>query len=211
MSQHDSSILREKLGISSVIDLRNPGESQQQQETAILKKIDAKYYNVPFRPSSVFSFQEDKKLYHTFSNMGEVYLYRIRHREFGQQVIEALQIIAQPDNHPLIFHCGAGKDRTGILAAILLSVLGISENDIIEDFTLTSLYMNEIRKRLSNDPEISDDIRDLPEFTWEATPESMVLFLNTLKQEYGSAEGYLLDHGIESSLIQRLNQALLTS
>jgi len=208
MSRHDSIRLNEEIRLHSVIDLRNRTE-QQQQKIAILEEIGAKYYNVPFRPGPALSLQTEKELYPSCSNMGEVYLYRIRQKEFGQQVVEAMKIIAEPDNHPLVFHCGAGKDRTGILAAMVLSVLGVADDDIIEDYILTAPFMNEIRNRLNNDPETSEDIKDLPEFTWEAAPESMALFLSTIKREYGSVKGYLEAQGAASSLVRRLEMALL--
>jgi hypothetical protein len=53
------------------------------------------------------------------------------------------------------------------------------------------------------------DVRDLPDYQWEATAESMSLFLAALRREYGSAQGYLMAHGAESSLCDRLKQALL--
>ena len=54
--------------------------------------------------------------------------------------LEALEIIAEPENHPLVFHCNAGKDRTGSLAAVVLGVLGVMDEDIIEDYALTSIW-----------------------------------------------------------------------
>jgi hypothetical protein len=70
--------------------------------------------------------------------------------------------------------------------------------------------MEEIRNRLNNDPETPEDIKNLPDFTWKAAPESMALFLSTLKREYGSSQGYLEAQGAEPSLIKRLGRALLT-
>jgi protein-tyrosine phosphatase len=169
-----------------------------------LSEFRVQYYNVP-----LITGTEDRNNEH-FSNMGEVYLFCIRDKEYGKRLVETLEIIAEPSNLPLVFHCSVGKDRTGILAAIVLSVLGVAEADIIEDYTLSAPYMNDLITRLMNEPGTPDDIKNLPAYAWEAAPESMALFLSTIKREYGSARGYVEAQGAELSLIHRLERALLT-
>jgi protein-tyrosine phosphatase len=140
--------------------------------------------------------------------MGEFYLDLMPRKEYGGQIIQALEIIAGPENYPLIFNCAVGKDRTGILAAVLLSVLGVADADIIEDYSLSGPYMEEIRKLVETDPH-GEDVKALPDFFWKASPESMAMLLNTLRKDYGSVEGYLEFMGSEPSLIERLESALL--
>jgi protein-tyrosine phosphatase len=149
-------------------------------------------------------------MFQEFSNMGEFYLSLVRHKEFSRRVVEALKIIAEPENHPLVFHCAVGKDRTGILAAIVLSILGVADADIIEDYTLTAPYMEEIIKRMNNNPETAKIAKQLPGYFWKAVPESMALFLSTLQREYGSVRGYVEAQGAEASLSRRLKKSLLT-
>jgi protein-tyrosine phosphatase len=143
------------------------------------------------------------------TNMGEFYLEMARQKDYGQRITEALEIIAEPENHPLVFHCAVGKDRTGMLAAVLLSLLGVAEKDIIEDYALSEPYMDELLARLKNNPQKNDPPLDIPEYFWKASPESMKLFLSTLRKEYGSVKGYLESVGGDSSLAERLAKALL--
>jgi protein-tyrosine phosphatase len=142
--------------------------------------------------------------------MGEFYLEMARQKDYGKRIIEALEVIADPENHPMVFHCAVGKDRTGMLAAVLLSLLGVAEKDIIEDYALSEPYMDELLARLKNNPQKNDPPMDIPDYFWKASPESMTLFLSTLKRKYGSIEEYLAEQGAEPSLIQRLEKALLT-
>jgi protein-tyrosine phosphatase len=209
MSQYDANRLKEEINVTTILDLRNPIDNQLRQETNFLTEIRARYYNVPFRPSATFMIETEKELYPSFKNMGEVYLYRVRHKDYGQRIVEALEIIADPENHPLVFHCAVGKDRSGVLAAILLSALGVADKNVIEDYTLTAPFMAGIFNRINNDPAVPDDIKNLPAYTWDATSESMALFLSSLKKEYGSADDYLKAQGADSSLVQRLEKALL--
>ena len=206
MTSNDITCLKEKIKLNSVIDLRNPREQEEQREINLLDKIGAKYYNVPFRDSSL---EKEMKLYKDFSSMGEVYLYRINQKEFGTRLLGALEITAMVDNYPIVFHCGIGKDRSGVLAAVLLSTLDITDEDIITDYVLSSKSMKIIMNRLFNDPEVPEYVKTLPDYSWEAAPESMVMFLAGIRQEHDSVREYVEKQGADSSLFSRLENALL--
>ncbi len=96
-----------------------------------------------------------------------------------------------------------------MLAACLLSVLGVDSRDIVEDYTLTGPYMARHIERLSRDPKDAKFLQELPAFMHLASASSMELFLSTMKTEYGSIRDYLAAHGAQKSLFDRLEQALL--
>ncbi len=202
MTGRDASRLKEEIGLRSVIDLRHPTELEQ-EGVGPLNEVGAEHYNIPLAISN------ERLVYRDCSNMGEVYLHLMGHEGYGRRVVEALEVIAEPDNHPLVFHCNAGKDRTGILASVVLGILGVSDKDIIEDYTLTAPHMKELINRWSSNPETAERVKSGPEYIWEASPESMAFFLSTLKGEYGSVRGYVEAHAAEASLIHRLEKALL--
>lgn len=206
MTRDDLIRLNEEIGLSSVIDLRSAREVEK-QGIGLLSEARVEYHNIPFITGS-----GERKLrdpFSGFSNMGEFYLYLVNQSEIGQQVIAALQIIAEPENHPLVFCCAMGKDRTGILAAITLSVLGVSDEDIIEDYALSGPHIEELDNRMRKDAKIPEFAKHLPDFFFKATPESMDFFLSALQREYGSVRGYVEAQGIDVSLIRRLEKALL--
>ena len=109
----------------------------------------------------------------------------------------------------LVFHCSAGKDRTGVLAAMVLTAMGVVDDDVVEDYALSAPLMKDIRDRMTRDPVTGPGVKDLPDFQWEAAAESMIVFLSLVKREYGSAEGYLQANGARRSLVDRLKTALL--
>ncbi len=208
MTQEDLIRFAEELKIAAVVDLRNAREGlEQQQEIKLLKDAGVKYFYVPFNTGG--DRNKERELYQNFSNMGEIYLDRISAPELGLRIIEALDIIADPANYPLVFHCVAGKDRSGLLAAILLSTLGVTDRDIIEDYTLTGPYMQRLYERLNNDPRTAEEVLKLPAYTWEADPQSIAFFLAGMRLAYGSARKYLSAQGATASLFDRLEQALL--
>ncbi len=70
--------------------------------------------------------------------MGQLYLYMIGRR--GAYLGRALAPLADPANLPLLFHCTAGKDRTGLAIALLLDLLGVPREIILADYTLSNLH-----------------------------------------------------------------------
>ena len=206
MTRKDLDLLTGEIGLTSVLDLRSSLEVEN-QGIGLIAESDINYHNISFIAGG--NREEDELLFNRFVNMGQFYLHLVRKSEFGERIVRALELIADPENHPLVFHCAIGKDRTGILAAVLLSVLGVKDEVIIEDYSLSTPYMEQLLERINSNPETAKYIKPLPDYFWEASAESMSLFLSTLRNEYGSIEGYLKAQGTESSLIDRLEKALL--
>jgi protein-tyrosine phosphatase len=196
--------LRKEIGLKSVLDLRDKAETKSRgglPETAGIT-----YINVPLSTDS--GNVGAVELVRSLGETGKVYLLNMQDVNYSHRLVECLRIIAEAD-HPLVFHCSAGKDRTGVLAACLLSVLGVKSRDIVEDYTLTGPYMARHIERLSRDPNDAKFLKDLPAFMHEASAASMELFLSTMKQNYVSIRAYLLKNGADKSLFGRLDQALL--
>jgi len=102
---------------------------------------------------------------------------------------ESLKIIANPNNLPLLLHCTQGKDRTGVIIALVLHILGVPEEEIISDFSIS-------REGLEN--EIVQMKKELDQvgmeyFFLESPPGELRESLLYLLQKYGSIDNYL-DH-----------------
>lgn len=207
MTENDLDRLTGELGLISIIDLRSSREIEG-HGLGLLAGSGIKQHNVSFIAGA--DRDEDERLFKECTNMGEFYLYIVGHPEFGSRLVAALELIADPANHPLVFHCAVGKDRTGILAAVLLSVIGVADADIIKDYSLSGPCMEELRQQIAHDPEASKAVAPLPDYFWKADPESMELFLSELRRKYGSITDYLYAQGAEPSLIQSLEDAVLT-
>ena len=201
--------LKQEISPRAVIDLRHPKDPENNPEILLLKEIGARHYSIPFRPESSSYVKEEWKAHPSAPHMGAIYLSRISEQPFGKRLVDALEIIAEKDNHPLVFHCSAGKDRTGVLAAMVLAAMDIVDEDVVEDYTLSAPLMKEIRDRMTRDPDTAQGVRGQPDYQWEASAESMTAFLSLLRQRYGSADGYLEANGASSSLVDRLKVALL--
>jgi protein-tyrosine phosphatase len=209
MSARDKDVLKSEIKLKSVIDLSSPDEVKKTREIRLFEEIGAKYFNIAFRPEEPNYYEKELKLYQKTLNMGYFYLGRIGHASFSKKLLQALEIIAAPQNHPVFFHCGAGKDRTGVLAAMLLKLLGASDADVVGDYLFTDDVMAEIKDRVVSHPATSDEVKNLPDFHWWAKPEYMQTFLDGLKENWGGAAGYLKKYEAEKTLVKRLEKALL--
>ncbi|WP_167591750.1 tyrosine-protein phosphatase [Jiella endophytica] len=107
---------------------------------------------------------------------------------------------------PLLVHCTAGKDRTGLVAALVLGAAGVSETDILADYALTETAGAALLKRLreSHDP----TGRAAANQVYAAKVEMLSPALNLLRERWGGAEGYLADCGLAPGEIRRVADLL---
>jgi protein-tyrosine phosphatase len=128
-------------------------------------------------------------------------------------LVRGLSLLAATDR-PALFHCVAGKDRTGVLAALLLSALGVPQEAIIEDYARTGPNMPVLlgTQGLGSgvvDPERAARIRALPEVLLEAPASAMRGCLEQLARSYGSPVGPLFDAGLEEHEVAALRARLV--
>lgn len=103
----------------------------------------------------------------------------------------------------VLFHCKAGKDRTGTVTAILLSFAGVSDRDIIDDYVLTGVMNKERFERyISNDPNAKREVV-FP------TEHFMKEFLRLFREKYSDSENYLRMIGLTDSELEKLKNKLI--
>ena len=105
---------------------------------------------------------------------------------------DLIRIVADAEQHPVVIHCTAGKDRTGLGAALILGAAGVADDVIIEDYALTDQYRSqhrlaEIGPRIEAQGLKMDDLKVL--FT--APAETMAATLGHVTERWGGIEGYL--------------------
>ncbi|MQY21820.1 tyrosine-protein phosphatase [Nocardia macrotermitis] len=123
-----------------------------------------------------------------------------------------LHLIATPDRAPLLFHCTAGKDRTGWMAAIVLTALGVPHDQVVADYLATNDYVWPSYQAWITRAAESGKIRDpaaMRELLYQ-DPSYLSAAFTTLESTYGTFDNYLtngLDFGPED--LERLRAALL--
>ena len=132
MSDEDLSQLSD-LKISTQIDLRRPDEVLEQGKGP-LESMGANYINIAVIPEG--GSDQLSRLVGDTAISGRRYL---GYLEFGPTSwLRLFGILASEDNLPVVLHCTAGKDRTGVSTAFLLSILGVSRDVIEADYLLTN-------------------------------------------------------------------------
>jgi protein-tyrosine phosphatase len=211
LTEHDKKTLA-TLGVKVVCDLRSVKEATDAPDILL---AEVAYHNLPINDDTptwdrlrTLLWGRPSLTEHVQKLYTDLLIDRNAHI-FGQ----TLHVLAQENNYPAIFHCAAGKDRTGIVAALLLLTLGIPEEVVIADYSLSNQYYEDFQRIAM--PHIEhlrafnvtvDDIYPLV----TADPEVLRSALEHIRLKYGSIEAYLTGPaGLEQHTLQRLRDALL--
>jgi len=186
------------LGIKKVFDLR------ADVEIAKYKTANAGIEGVQFVRAPIVDMSFDPvglaqrlKQFETGESEAFLALYsEILERGGGAVETVFLHLRDHPDE-PCLLHCTAGKDRTGVFAALILMLLGASDADIIKDYTLTTIGLQPALPLLVARFEKEQVYRDNRAGTLNmatAKPQTMRVLLDHVRERYGDVEGYLKTH-----------------
>ena len=187
------------LGLTYVIDLRTPEEAAR-CGPGPLGGLAIGYERLPIaRPGGGARA----------GDLAERYLGFLEHGE--RSIVRILELVANAENYPLVFHSAAGKDRTGAVAALLLELLGVERGVIVEDYELTALRMSVLLERLRRAPVLGVRVDDLPAEPFEVDARTMERFLDLLHSRYGGAERWALSVGVAPRTIAAVRANLLVT
>ncbi|HEY2813692.1 MAG TPA: tyrosine-protein phosphatase [Acidimicrobiales bacterium] len=194
------------LGVRTVLDLRTPLELD---ERGHFTHDSVGYHHLPILQSAwdrdAFDVEIDAAHF-----LADRYLDMLD--EGSDAIGRALHILADPASLPLVFHCAAGKDRTGVVAAIVLDLLGVSDDDIADDYSLSRLGMDRFRVWLFETyPEAADAMSDQPKAFLAAPSEAMHMFLSGLRERHGSVHQYAHSLGVPDEVITAMQENLLSN
>ncbi|MCU1399662.1 MAG: putative protein-tyrosine phosphatase [Acidimicrobiales bacterium] len=132
----------------------------------------------------------------------------------SDKIARAIEVIADPEVAPVVFHCAAGKDRTGLVAAMLRAVLGVPEEYIAADYGKTAEGMKTMRAAWaqlaeSQGGEALARMESSPAYYFECPPEVMAAVLLELRETHGSLVDYARSIGVTDAQIDALRQRLI--
>lgn len=187
-----------------IVDLRIQLEVHREGYTVLHDPV--RIVNLPMLPQSgVNQEQIDAGM---ADNLVEDYMRQIDVN--AAAVIDALRLIADPANRPVFVHCTAGKDRTGIVIAMLLALLGVDDEVIVADYHVTTKNMAPVVERIRSAPVFKENgLAYAPDWIFASDPETMRDFLARMRATYGDAEQWALGRGLTVQEIDRLRQTLL--
>lgn len=204
------------LGLRSVLDLRRPAEIAY-QGLGPLFESSVELHALPVIPDDG-SAQLDERYGRGIS--GERYRGYLEFSgpDYPNYFVTALELLADQSTYPALFHCSAGKDRTGVLAALVLDILGVDRETIAEDYVLSNLATDGLIAQTRRDVErrraLGEVVEGAPTGSpppgWLPVPlDGISVFLDSIGAEFGSARGYFEAQGVEAATFDRLAEALL--
>ena len=194
-----------ELKISTQIDLRKPDEVADQGKGP-LEAMGAKYINIAVIPEG--GSDQLSRLVGDTGISGKRYL---GYLEFGPTSwLRLFGILANESNLPVVLHCTAGKDRTGVSTAFLLSILGVSRDVIEEDYLLTNLDTERQADFIERTVGYPDGYDRKKMINIAGVPnDAMKDFLDGVESKWGSVVEYLEKIGITKNQMHKIRQNFL--
>jgi protein-tyrosine phosphatase len=128
----------------------------------------------------------------------------------GEGAATVFDLLTAPGGLPGVFHCMSGKDRTGMVAAMIFDLLGVPDETIIADYMLTDLTRTRSSEWITaNEPELAAFYAEIPIERRRVRRDKITGFLAGVRQRFGSVEAMLLDAGLGADRIARLQAELL--
>jgi protein-tyrosine phosphatase len=188
-------------GVRTIIDLRSSTEIDK-QPNVFAHSTQVRYLNIPFFPENGPT-NPDRQMPDT---LGELYCAAI---DFSRGAIkQVFDVLTDEQNMPALVHCTGGKDRTGMITALALGAVGVSQDDITADYALTGQYLQPMFDELRADA--ARDGRDVARFEAMllSEPSAMHRMLDVITARFGNVRGYLLDVGVSNHQLSILDKLL---
>jgi protein-tyrosine phosphatase len=202
------------LGLRTVLDLRLPDE-RDRQPSRLPAGVSVRHVNPLGAAGAAQSgimddIKSGRRARFTEDEVCELYVTMLA--EASEMFAAVVLVAGAPADLPALFHCTAGKDRTGIAAAVLLRVLGVDDDTVMADFDLTNVYRTPVRVAEMR-PELAAlgiDIADfLPIF---AAPASAMRAAIEWLDAAGGTDGYLIDRcGLTRADLRAARDEMLVS
>lgn len=188
-----------------VIDLRTEHEcAREGRGLAEVGRI--RYVNLPLQPKAALSPEQAAQGLAT--NLYDDYVLQVR--DNGEQLLAGLSLLAEEGALPAVVHCTAGKDRTGVLVALLLDLLGVEREAVVADYAETTRNMPGILARIRASPYFrSHGLAAAPDWIFASEPATMRDFLAFMDRELGGTARWAVDSGLPAGTVERLRDALL--
>ncbi|MCI7472655.1 MAG: tyrosine-protein phosphatase [Clostridiales bacterium] len=176
--------------ITTIIDLRSPAERDFLPDE-LANRPGFSYHFIPMSGGEKLPNEEEL--------IGLGYFRTLERKDTIRSVLET--IADAPGG--VLFHCMAGKDRTGCIAALLLTLAGVDRLDILADYQVSQTYIRPVIRWMR------ETRSDLPAYVGLSKPEYLEDCLERLEGAYGSVTDYLRAIGLTQPVLERLKSKLL--
>lgn len=199
----DAEVLFDKLGIGAVIDLRTKAETELGHPDLPVSRYRFSVLGEGKLGTEPFPSDDPAEL-------AKVYLSNITNGRHS--VRETLGVIAPnlEAGVATLFHCAAGRDRTGIMAALLLGIGGVTDGQIADDYVQSNRNARRVTRKLAENPLYRNHERSRPEVLL-LHEQTITEFMRLLREQFGSPEQFCLDSGVPQETIDVIKAKFVTA
>ena len=212
VSPRDAAAIHADLGIAAILDLRRPDEIENESPdlgplvARVPRRENFSLIPLPVEAPSAGDIHVAATLDEQYGRGPSGERYGAYLERGAAAVTAAVAALCEPRAYPALVHCTAGKDRTGVLIALVLDLLGVPDDIIVRDYALSG---GVVRRFVANGRiPAGTPAQELDAF-YGAPPQAMRDFLVLLRQRHGAARGYLRAQGLADAQLHRLPQLLL--
>ena len=186
-------------GVTTVVDLRTASE-RRERPNLLVSVGKMQCVNAPI-------FNDDDEFPSGLNTATDVYCWWLRDLAVG--IKAAMAAVADATSAPVLVHCHAGKDRTGVVVALALLLAGVGVDAIADDYALSGVQLADmlVRDRVSAVERGMDAVRAERLFT--VRREAMVETVERIESDHGGAGHYLAEIGLDVARIDRLRRLLV--
>lgn len=200
LTDDDVKKVLDDIGLGTIIDLRTSREIKNEGRGPLEGEAVA-YVHLPF----IADLEVQDEVPET-EERDVLADYRHMLDTAGHIIAEAVHAVAT-SSAPVVFHCAAGKDRTGILAALLESLVGVPRDVVVGDYELTNQVIKDICERLARFDTYTN-VKVNPWQSFRCRPEVMEGFLDLLHERHGGPEGWATAMGLDGGDLTSLRNLL---
>ncbi|MFM7828318.1 MAG: tyrosine-protein phosphatase [Actinomycetota bacterium] len=194
------------LGVRTVVDLRTTNEVQT-RGTFPVGEFPVNFHHLPIIDAT-WNDGDTPEIEDVVEFL--VWAYREMLDNAAPKFADAINLLATQKVLPAVFHCAAGKDRTGVLAAFVLSILEVPDEVINADYGKTVDGMKRLIEWAKiNQPALADAYANMPPRFAASDPRAMAVIISDLKTKHGSVIEYLRKIGVDEKSISSLRDSLL--
>lgn len=204
MTEADAAWLGNDIHVKTILDLRHPEELTPGSNHALHERV---------LPLSIFP--EGQTQESLIAELNGLYGLGPSPRRYlhylevgGERMAEAFQLFARQSAYPVLVHCTAGKDRTGVLVGMIMDVLGASHEDIAAEYGLSDASIDRLVDYLRSTGRALQGSEAEIRARLATPPERMAGFIDLLHEKHGSAEAFFLAKGVTPSEIAAVRACL---
>lgn len=197
LTSSDAARLARQIGLRAVVDLRMADEVVQEGRGLLQLHQEIHYTNAPMGMAPTQGVAPD-----------EILDVLYRSCLASDSMVMAIEQIASHAGQPTLFHCAAGKDRTGLVAAMLLSLAGVGTEAIVADYLRSAPAMPRMLERFATWPRYRDHMAASPPQVYAVNEAPIRRFLDELALNHGGAWAWAEARGLSAAALERFVRTL---